>query len=289
MEHVVKADVKNQILHAVGLVLRPLIALLIRYGIGLNEMMETVKRLYVEEARRALDASEKKVTESALSVMSGVHRKDVHRFELEREQAGSVKLEKRSPLDTVITVWTSDPRFLNKRGEPRPLARRKFGKDAPPSPLATFEDLVETVSKGVPPKSVLDEWLRLGAVTLDALDQVVYATPEYAAGNELGQIKRSMLVSSDRLRAVVQNIAAGKQFHPTSFVRGYRLSETEAATLEEKVKPQIQAFATEMNRLIVQAEKRSAKQGDTSMRYSIGVHAFYDTMENLHAMGLNEI
>ena len=59
----------------------------------------------------------------------------------------------------LVSRWIGEPEYLDAEGKPRVLPRR--------GPGPSFETLVESVSTDLPPRSVLDEWLRLGVVTDD--------------------------------------------------------------------------------------------------------------------------
>jgi hypothetical protein len=58
----------------------------------------------------------------------------------------------------LVSRWIGDPSFLDAEGRPRALPRRAA------EPAASFESLVASVSTDIPPRSILDEWLRLGVV-----------------------------------------------------------------------------------------------------------------------------
>ena len=66
-------------LNAVRAVLRPFVRGLVRRGVQLPQIVEELKALYVDVARQEA-AKTGRVTQSAISVMTGVHRKDVKRL-----------------------------------------------------------------------------------------------------------------------------------------------------------------------------------------------------------------
>jgi hypothetical protein len=287
----VKTDARDAILKSASLVLRPIVSLLMRYGIGLNDVIEVIKRLYVEVAQQTLLADQRKATESAISVMSGVHRKDVHRIvEDPSFAAPTMAFEREGALDRAMQLWTNDSRFLSKSGAPRPLARRTVAQPTR-ARYTTFDDLIEAVSKGVPPRSVLDQWLRLGAVTLNTNAEVVFAKPEFAKGQELSQIMRSMVASADRLTAAVNNIFAGELRYALGYVRGYDLTEAQVEKLDAKVRLIVRATSEKLNALVVQAEERSAREPESPQgrfRYSMGLHAYYEPCNLLRKRGFED-
>jgi hypothetical protein len=48
--------------------------------VGLNDLVELSKRIYVEQAQQQLRREGRRVTDAALSTLTGVHRKDVKRI-----------------------------------------------------------------------------------------------------------------------------------------------------------------------------------------------------------------
>jgi len=193
-----RSTTQEQALQVAELLLRPLIRLLTHHGAGLNDLVELSKRIYVEQAEKRLQQDGRRVTDAALSTMTGVHRKDVKRINDERAGQEPVEKRKHSLLDLVMTLWSGDARFIDGRGAPRPLARRLIGSE---TTQASFEDLIEAVTKGVPPKALLDSWIQQGAVRLDELGRVCWADPERAAGEELQALARTAHLAADRVNA----------------------------------------------------------------------------------------
>ena len=68
--------------------MRPLIRLLIRSGVGFPAFAELARGLYVEVAGQDLLADPTERTDSRISLMTGVHRKELRRL---REQAGTAE------------------------------------------------------------------------------------------------------------------------------------------------------------------------------------------------------
>ena len=92
-------------------------------------------------------------TDSRISIMTGVHRKDVRTI----RQSGSLKLG-HSPLHArALAQWTGNLKFLTPDGTPAPLAKTGLG---------SFEDLVASVSTDIRPRTLLDEWQQRGVVSV---------------------------------------------------------------------------------------------------------------------------
>ncbi len=139
---------------AVELLLRPLARLFLEEGLVFGTAEELLKTAYVRVADAEYRLRAEPPTDSRVSVLSGVHRKDVHRIRYtpeDKPKAIAVPL-----ASEVVTRWISDPRYLDARGSPRVLPR------AADPPAASFDGLVRSISKDVRPRVLLDELVRLG-------------------------------------------------------------------------------------------------------------------------------
>lgn len=150
---------------AVAKVLRPLARLAIDHGLQLPAVIDLLKKALVEEAMQtyALEGKEGKKgsSDTRISLLTGVHRKDVRRLRTEAEQEQSIPLPMLPLAAVVVARWISDPRFLNTDQSARPLARTPKHRQ---EGLPDFTMLVAEVSKDVGARAVLDELIRLGAV-----------------------------------------------------------------------------------------------------------------------------
>lgn len=145
--------------------LRPLVRLLVRQGVTYPAFAAALKRVFVDAAREELRAQRMPRTDSALTLLSGVHRRDLR--SLGRTEAAAAPPP--APLSLaaeVVARWMSEPLFLDALGRPRPLPRS--GDGAPGAEPVCFDALVAGVSSDVRARAVLDELLRLGVVHEDA-------------------------------------------------------------------------------------------------------------------------
>ncbi len=145
--------------------LRPLLRVMLARGITLPYLTELIKTLLVEVAERDFQLDGKLVTDSRVSLLTGVHRKDVNR--LRRGTDAAADDIDRAP--TVVSLgaqlvaqWLGNPQFLDAEGQPLPLPRN-VSEGGPQS----FEALVAGINSDIRSRVVLDEWLRLGVVNID--------------------------------------------------------------------------------------------------------------------------
>lgn len=137
--------------------LTPLVHALIARGVTYPQFSQTMKQVFLEVARSELGLRNQRQTDSAVSILSGVHRKDVRAL-------GAAAPEQLQPalslVSQIFTRWVSEPAYRDKRNRPRVLPRT--------GAKGSFEALATSVSTDVHPRTALEELVRLGVVTVTA-------------------------------------------------------------------------------------------------------------------------
>src|SRR4051812_30893149 len=162
------------LLKALGRLLRPLVRLLVARGATYTLLSDLLKQVYVDVADRDFRLDGKRPTDSRVSLLSGVHRKDVRRLRDAAPANEAVVPDSVALGAQLVSAWAARREFVDSKGRPKPLPRLASQGGA-----RSFESLVAGVSKDIRPRSVLDEWLRLGVVELDPKDRVVLRTAAF--------------------------------------------------------------------------------------------------------------
>ncbi len=147
--------------------LRPLVKVMLARGLTFTYASELLKSLFVEVADRDFRLDGKVPTDSRVSLVSGVHRKEVSRLRGMLESGEEAVPEVISLGAQVVAQWMGAAPYVDAKGQPRPLAR--FASDGGE---LSFESLVARVNRDIRPRVVLDEWLRLGVVDVDGEGRV---------------------------------------------------------------------------------------------------------------------
>ncbi len=174
--------------------LAPLAQAMVVNGVTYPVFAQALKRVFLEAARAELEKADKRVTDSALSLLSGVHRKDVRVMTEENSAALVASVKAWSLVSEVVTRWLTHPAYLNDAGQTLTIPLRG---DAP-----SFEHLSQSVSKDFHSRSVLDELVRLGLVRVDG-DSVALTQDVFVSSNDF--VNRAYFFS----RNVHDHIAAG--------------------------------------------------------------------------------
>ena len=159
-------SVQQKMLTALQRVLKPLVRLALAQGVNYPMLLETLKTVFVQVAEEDFKLEKREQTDSRISLLTGLHRKDVHRLRNlpQNNQSHSSVATLGSQL---VGLWISSPNFTDEEGKPKPLPRlASIGGDT------SFERLVARVSKDIRARPVLDEWLRVGVVHIDENDCV---------------------------------------------------------------------------------------------------------------------
>lgn len=143
---------------AVVRLLRPLVRLLLRYGVSYGVFADLAKAVFIEVAAREFALPDRRQTLSRIAVLTGLTRKEVARLQGQGAVADTVAERHYNRAARVVAAWVRDGRYHTAGGAPAPLSLEGAG---------SFSELVQRYSGDMPPRAVLDELLRVGAVTLD--------------------------------------------------------------------------------------------------------------------------
>jgi hypothetical protein len=180
-------------------ILRPLVRILLRYGLSCNELQELCRWLYVDEAmKRGEFWGGAKPSKSHIATVTGLSRKAVLHYSCHPSPDALVAETPGNRASRVQRGWLKDPRYLEDDGTP--LAIPFTATEAP-----SFSHLVYDYSGDVTPRAVLSELERAHAVevTNDCIRlKDIYYLP--ADENELLDI--TSMSANDLLSTIQHNL-----------------------------------------------------------------------------------
>jgi len=144
--------------------LQPLIRILLRNGVPFGTFAELARWVYVDVALRDFAIEGRKISDSRVSVLTGLSRKEVRRLKLLELDEGEDDLVRYNRAARVLTAWGRETRYQDSGGRPLDLP---VEGEAP-----SFTSLVHAFSGDVPVRAILDELLRVGAVEMTASRQL---------------------------------------------------------------------------------------------------------------------
>lgn len=187
---------------ALNRLLRPLVRLSIKCGVTFPMLVDLLRQLYVNVAEHEFALPDKEQTDSRVSLLTGVHRKEVSRL---RGAGAPMRIvpDSVSTTSAIVARWLADPAFADAEG--RPLALPRAGETGE----ASFASLVEAVTRDLRPRAILDDWLDRKLVEVDEQDRIVLLEsamiPRQDSEARLYYFSRNL---GDHAAAAVQNILA---------------------------------------------------------------------------------
>lgn len=247
----------------------PLARWLVRNGVHYASFAPALKSVFVEAARRELASHGSKITDSALSVLSGVHRRDIRA--IDPSVPAQARPKSPSVASQLVTRWLTDPALRGRDDQPRALPRLGDGQ--------SFDALARQVSSDVHPRTLLDEMLRLGLLALDG-DTVRLQAQAFVPRegfDEMAVLMRDNV--SDHLAAAAHNMTGAREKFLEQSIFGSGLaprSTDQLGQLARKLwKQAFQQMAAEAGPLL----KQDARSGDGSMRMRFGTYFFAEPVD----------
>ncbi len=263
--------------------LRPLVRLLITHGITFPLLRKLLKGLYVEVALETFSQQDKPPTDSRLFVLTGIHRKDIKLLKkLDEEQ--QLQSFRNSTLGAeIIAHWLGSREFIHSDGSPRNLLRN------PADGEAGFDALVASVNKDVRPPAVLEEWLRLGIVSLDPQGRI--SLNQQAFVPSTGFDEKAWFLGKhlhDHIAACAHNL---QDLQPPMLERSVYYSRLTPQSVE-----QLNQYARQKGIELLQAlnqqalASQQADQGkpEADQRFRFGLYWYHEALQDTPAQPTSE-
>lgn len=247
----------------------PLVELLLKEAVDYPRFAVALKAVFVEAAEKILDSDAARVTDSSISTLSGVHRKDVRAWRL----AGKT-LPQSPNLNAVMvlyTRWANDPEYCDAKGKPRVLDR--VGE------TGSFEALALSVSNDVHPRTLLQELVRLGVVNQVGpegnADKLMLCTDAFVPKAGFDEMLRLFAANvGDHLSAAVHNIEGSGEPMLEQSVYADELTPKSAEALSVLSR---QIWAKAFHEVVTEATKlyrRDQGKPDANQRVRFGMYCY---------------
>ena len=257
-----------RLIPAIHHVLQPLVRLLLATGFTYPWLADQLKGIFVDVTDRHFRLDGKRQTDSRVSLLTGVHRKDVRRL---RDDGRTVepKMPRAVSLGAeLVARWVSTPAYLDEEGLPKPLARR-----ASQGGEQSFDALVASVNNDIRARAVLDEWVNLGVALVDDQDRVILNTdafvPTRGFDEKIFYFQQNV---HDHLATAVDNVLDREPPRLERSVHYDELTPASVAELERMAKRLGMQALTTLNRKAAELAKRDAGQTDAHERMNFGIY-----------------
>jgi len=236
---------------------------LIRSGLGYTEFAAALKPVFYQQAVNELERLEKKATISAISLLSGLHRKDITLFNDAISEGELIsKAGMAEPLSIparVVGLWVAED-----WPEQMPFYNLK---------QTSFVELVKKVSMEMHPRSVLNELVRLGIVRQDRR-QVILQKRSFIPDQSTQDLRKLLTQNlQSHINAGLHNIFFSEQ---TSFleesVRADELTKESVQMLTQYSIELWEKYSEELLKLAVECSASDKDKSDANQTFCLGIY-----------------
>ncbi|MGJ7548135.1 DUF6502 family protein [Pseudomonas alloputida] len=268
-------SIPPSMLSALRRVMRPLVRLMLRKGVTYTMFTDVLKEVFVDVAHREFRLDDKVPTDSRISLLTGVHRKDVRRLRSENDATDAELPENITLGAQLVNVWTTSPPFCSEAGQALALPRlASVGGDC------SFDALVAKISTDIRGRVVLDEWLRLGIVRLDDQDCVHLEAQAFVP--QKGFEEKAAYFGHnlhDHACAAVHNLSGeGLPFFERS-VHYDALTLASVGTLREAVSKDGMQTLLAFSRLAAELENTDVPSHEERQRITVGLYFYTEATD----------
>jgi len=176
---------RRKVLSSFQLVLRPIVKILLRYGIGFSEFAESVKTVYVDIGSSEFGIRGRPTNISRVAVMTGLTRKEVRRLRTKIEGGEDSVVVKSTPITEILHRWHSEDEFLDSQGRPATLP---FSGDH-----SSFSSLVKQFGGDVPAGAMRTELRRVGSVELNDKGELSVKLRSFWPSDQTGKLELALV------------------------------------------------------------------------------------------------
>ena len=251
------SDDQSNFQTALAQVLRPLARSMVSQSVTIAQATELLKQAYVSAVLETETASP---TDSRISVLTGLHRKDVKRL-----RASDPRPPRRPMLNAsalAVAVWTMSPEFTDAKGKPLPLDRTG-------SP--GFDDLVKKARIDLPASTLLAALQEQGMITQPKPDgPYVLARGDMSGSTDLdAKLMAFEKNIAAHLEASADNLGADPAPHFERAAHFNKLSDASVSKLETAARQKLHTVLVELNDMALDLQDEDQGK-DAKGRFSVG-------------------
>lgn len=249
-------------------ILTPLVRSMIAHGVTFPDLSDLLKPIFVRCAETNFGLEGKRMTDSRVSLLTGLQRRDVraHRDQgVDAEQTA----EGAGPLPRIIARWQSDETWCDG-DTPHVLSRAGEG--------LSFEALVNSISRDMHPRTLLDELERQGVVAIDA-DQITLLTDSYLPTSDDAKLGYFAANLADHVEAAVTNLTEKTAPFFERAVHYNQLSNQSLKALETLARERQHAVMKELNAEANRLQRIDKKNARANGRLRFGAFIYLEKSE----------
>jgi hypothetical protein len=264
-------DVDERLIWAAANTLRPLVKRMLANGIPFGRLEARLRELFVEVADSDLVLPDRRQTDSRVSLVTGINRKEVRRIRAAEPSTPGPRSFAMNHATSLISRWLTDPQMAEHRGaHARPLP---YQAARGPS----FMKLARKVTADLAPRVLLDELLRSGAVAQRSDGLLVLAGDAYVPKREAAE--KLQILGEDPpelIETILRNIfSEGPDLLLQRKVYYDNLGAHAAKQIRSAVRREGERFVRRMNQLLAQHDRDRNPKAAGGERYYAGVGVYF--------------
>lgn len=262
---------RDQLVHTLRKVLKPLVRILFRAGIRFDEFSELLRGIYVEIIVSDAASTGNKVTTGRISIVSGVPKRDVDRLVRSEEWLKIPKPTDAPALAAILHRWHTDSAFLGPYGVPLELP---FSTPSGRS----FIELVAGSAIQIDPHSAFEQLLAAGVVARSGDTHVKvlsrsYVVPEPLSPEMLEHFGSTMTNLASTLHFNMTPESGGKRLERSVIPEG-GLPEEFLEEFDAYVRERAHAMLSDVDDWVADLGRRPAKSPKVRVATGVTVYHF---------------
>jgi hypothetical protein len=270
-------QLKQQVLDAFLLVMRPIVRILLRYGIGYREFLEVTKTAYVDVASSDFGLRGRPTNISRVAVMTGLTRKEVKRLR-DKIASGDSRIKvKTTPLSDVLHHWHAESEFTDSSGVPLTLP---FAGDE-----SSFSGLVKKFGGDIPAGAMRTEMKRVGAVHEDDQGNLSVAKRVFTSASQHDRLLTLLVHGAYSMLSNIEHntsgdVDGGPWAHRIAYTQS--LAREDTGQLRRVARDRIAEFAESVDDIFIayEALHKSESTAEDTSTVAVGVFYFEEHDQN---------
>jgi len=261
---------KQRVLDAFLLVMRPIVRILLRYGIGYREFAEVTKTAFVDVASSDFGLRGRPTNISRVAVMTGLTRKEVRRLRDKIATGDSSIAVKTTPFSEVLHHWHAQPEFTEADGSPKPLSF-SGGEHS-------FTALVKRFGGDIPAGAMRTEMKRVGVVDESESGKLSVVNRTYRSKSDHETL---VTVLVHGVYTLLSNVAHNTDPERADTTWAHRIAHTQSLRtndtrqLRRITKDRIVDFAESIDDIFIAYESLQEGRSEEESREAIAVGVYY--------------
>lgn len=269
---------RKKVLNSFQLVLRPIVKILLRYGIGFSEFAETVKTAYVDVSSSDFGIRGRPTNISRVAVMTGLTRKEVRRLRTKIESGEDQVTVKSTPITEILHRWHAEDEFLDAQGRPATLPFSGGEK--------SFSSLVKKYGGDVPAGAMRAELRRVGSIDEDEDGNLTVKLRSFWPSDQTQKLESALIHHVYPLLCNVSNNTDPKKVDdvmPQFAAYSLNIKKEDRPRIKRMCSDRLSDIAESFDDLFIAYESRGGGQNeDSGTPVMVGVYYFEERDENAH-------